>query len=155
VRSRSGSDSIAATDKMIRPFCILLVAVAVAMAMAVASAAAEPPPLEAESNKTGYATVAAALAALKDKPGTKMTVTAKWTTIEDMEGDAIVLWSFTHAEHPAHPSVVKRAMKARPDGYYIDMNVRCEAPDKAACNALVRSFEALNEKVRQAARDGN
>jgi hypothetical protein len=44
-------------------------------------------------------------------------------------------------------------MQARADGYYIDMNVRCEATDKAACAALVSSFQALNEKVRRAARD--
>ena len=134
---------------MIRSICLLLAAVAMA------GATAEPPTPDAEPNKTGYATVAAALEGLKAKPGTKVTVSEKWTTIEDMEGKGIVLWSFTHPGHPAHPAVVKRAMQARADGYYIDMNVRCEAADKAACNALVRSFQALNEKVRQAARDGN
>ena len=134
---------------MIRRICILFAAVALV------GAAAETPPPDAEPNNTGYPTVAAALEALKAKPGAKMSVSDKWTTIEDMEGKDIVLWSFTHPGHPAHPSVVKRAMTARADGYYIDMNVRCEAADKAACNALVRSFQALNDKVRQAAREGN
>ena len=41
-------------------------------------------------------------------------------------------------------------LTTRADGYYIDMNVRCESDDKAACAALVRSFQALNDKVRQA-----
>jgi hypothetical protein len=134
---------------MNRAICILLTAVALS------GTAAEPLTPDAEPNKTGYPTVAAALEALKAKPGTKVTVSEKWTTIEDMEGRDIVLWSFTHPEHPAHPSVVKRAMQARADGFYIDMNVRCEVVDRAACAALVRSFQTLNEKVRQAARDGN
>jgi len=134
---------------MIRPICILFTAVALVVT------AAETPRLDAEPNKTGYPTVAAALEALKVKPGAKVSVSDKWTTIEDMDGKDIVLWSFTHAGHAAHPSVVRRAMQARADGYYIDMNVRCEAADKVACNALVRSFQALNDKVRQAAGEGN
>jgi hypothetical protein len=74
---------------MNRATCILLVAVALS------SGAAEPPAPDTESNKTGYPTVAAALDALKAKPGAKVTVSDKWTTIEDVEGKDIVLWSFT------------------------------------------------------------
>jgi hypothetical protein len=63
------------------------------------------------------------------------------------------LWSFTHLGHAAHPSVVKRILQTKPDGYHIEMNVLCEA-ERASCGALVRSFEALNERVRQSVRDG-
>jgi hypothetical protein len=128
---------------MIRVVCILLCAFA---AGAVAQVAVP--------NNTGYPTVAAALEALKAKAGTRISVSKSWTTIEDMDGEDVVLWSFTVATHAAHPSLVKRTLRKKEDGYYIDMNVLCEANDAAACAGLVRSFQALNEQVKRSLAEG-
>lgn len=117
--------------------------------LASVSTAADAPAQASAPNKTGYSSVAAALDALKAKPGTSVTATKSWTTIEDMEGEDIVLWSFTVPAHAAHPSVVKRTLHKRVDGYYIDMNILCESADRIACDGLVRVFQALNEQVKR------
>jgi hypothetical protein len=129
-------------------------AFALLAALASVSTAAESQVQASEPNKTGYSTVAAAFAALKAKPGTKVTASSAWTTIEDREGEDLVLWSFTVPTHAAHPSVVKRTLQKRADGYYIDMNILCESIDRNACAGLVRSFQALNEQVKRSLSEG-
>ena len=124
------------------------------VAMASAGNAAETSAPVSEPNRTGYPTVAAALDGLRAKPGARETAGKAWTTIQDMEGENIVLWSFTVPSHPAHPSVVKRTLQKKEDGYYIDMNILCEASDKAACAGLVPTFQALNEQVRRSLAEG-
>jgi hypothetical protein len=133
---------------------MLRLAFIVLAGLATVCTAAETPVQTSEPNKTGYPSVAAAFDALKAKPGTKMTATKAWTTIEDMEGEDLVLWSFTVPTHPAHPSVVKRTLQKKSDGYYIDMNIRCEAVDQNACAGLARSFQALNEQVKRSLSEG-
>jgi hypothetical protein len=123
-------------------------------AFASVSMAAETPVQAPEPNKTGYPSVAVALDALKAKPGTKVRTTNAWTTIEDTEGESLVLWSFTVPTHAAHPSVVKRMLQKKADGYYIDMNIRCESADRSACAGLARSFQALNEQVKRSLSEG-
>jgi hypothetical protein len=118
------------------------------------STAAETSVQNSEPNKTGYSSVAAAFDALKAKPGTKVTATTAWTTIEDMVGEDLVLWSFTVPTHAAHPSVVKRTLQKKADGYYIDMNILCESADRGACAGLVKSFQALNEQVKRSISEG-
>ena len=118
-------------------------------AFASVSMAAETPVQAPEPNKTGYPSVAAALDALKAKPGTKVTTNNAWTTIEDTEGEDLVIWSLTVPTLSAHPSVVKRTLQKKADGYYIDMNIRCESADKSACAALAKSFVALNEQIKR------
>ena len=122
--------------------------------LASVSIAAETSVQTSEPNMTGYPSVAAAFDALKAKPGTKVAATTAWTTIEDMEGDDIVLWSFTVPTHAAHPSVVKRTLQKKADGYYIDMNIRCESANRDACAGLVKSFQALNEQVKRSLSEG-
>ncbi len=122
--------------------------------LASVSTAAETPVQASEPNKTGYSSVATAFDALKVKPGTKVAATNAWTTIEDMEGEDLVLWSFTVPTHAAHPSVVKRALQRRADGFYIDMNILCESANRSACAGLVRSFQALNEQVKRSLSEG-
>jgi hypothetical protein len=134
---------------MMRSICLVLAASSL-----VGAVRAQTPTQAMEPNKIGYPTVAAALEALKTKPGAKQQDSKRWIIFEDAEGEDLVLWSFTLTTHQAHPSVVKRTLQKRADGYYIDMNVRCEAADKSACGALVQSFRSLNEQVRKSLQEG-
>jgi hypothetical protein len=105
---------------------------------------------EAKDNTIGYPTVSAALEALRAKSGTKVTVQDGWTVIEDMEGNEITLWTFTSVGHPAHPSAVKRAF-VRDGATHLETSIHCEA-EKAACDALVRAFDALNAEMIESVR---
>ena len=75
-----------------------------------------------------------------------MSVKDGWTVASDPSGPTI--WSFPPKGHPAYPSAVKRQIENRAGGAYVNMNVLCEA-SKSACDDLVRSFQALNEQMRQ------
>ena len=117
---------------------------ALALLLPAFAGAEEPAPLpEAEKSTIGYATVADALAALKLKPGVKVSATADgWTVFA--EGTA--LWSFTPEGHPAHPSAVRREPVERDGKVVIEMAVLCEA-GKEPCDQLVRDFTILNESI--------
>jgi hypothetical protein len=69
-----------------------------------------------------------------------------WTIANDSA--AMAIWSFAPADNAAYPAAVKRQIENRDGGTFINMSVRCEA-SKAACDDLVRSFQALNEQVVQ------
>jgi len=99
-----------------------------------------------EANGVGYPTVDAALAALKSKSGVNISVQGGWTIVDDRQSNAI--WSFTPADHPAHPAVVKRSLVQKDSGVYIDMTALCQAT-KAACDKLMDEFNALNARVAQ------
>ena len=58
-------------------------------------------------------------------------------------------WSFTPPGHYAHPAVVQRLLKKRPNGdMYIEMSVFCESA-KAACDRLNEEFTELNRQMRE------
>jgi hypothetical protein len=99
----------------------------------------------------GYPSVAAALAAMKAKPGVAISSEGGWTVIVDRA--SMILWSFTPSGHPAHPSAVRRAIVQRGDGVFVDMSVKCES-QKAACDQLVAEFNQLTEKMRQGLNQG-
>lgn len=99
---------------------------------------------ESPTNEIGYATVADALAALRNRPGVQISQQGGWTIVSDPASRT--LWSFTPPEHPAHPSAVKRSVVSRAGSTYIDMKVLCEA-SKAACDKLVIDFQELNQKM--------
>ena len=97
----------------------------------------------------GYKTVSAALESLRSMSGIDITTTKPdgWTIASDSKNN--VQWSFTPPQHYAYPTVVKRALKLRPDGnIYIEMTALCEA-DKASCDKLIEEFKALNERIGQ------
>jgi hypothetical protein len=58
---------------------------------------------------------------------------------------------FTKPLHPAHPSVIERALKENDGGVYFSENGRSFAPDKAqpAFQAWLGEFKALDEQVRK------
>jgi Protein of unknown function (DUF4019) len=95
----------------------------------------------------GYPTVAAALSALRAKPGVRIQDQQGWIIVTDTQSGTPTLWSFTPPGNPAHPSVVKRSLVAQKDGSTgIEMNILCEA-DKSSCDALVRQFQVLNDRA--------
>jgi hypothetical protein len=75
-----------------------------------------------------------------------------WTIAEDRS--SATLWSFTPANHPAHPSAVKRQLVNEAGKLTLKMSVSCRAA-KAVCDALVRDFEALNQQMINAIREGH
>ncbi|MDZ4372375.1 MAG: hypothetical protein U1C74_13255 [Phenylobacterium sp.] len=73
-----------------------------------------------------------------------------WTIAE--ERSSSTLWSFTPANHPAHPSAVKRQLVNEGGNVNLKMSISCSAT-KAVCDALVRDFEALNQQMIKAIRE--
>jgi hypothetical protein len=96
-----------------------------------------------------FSSVAAALKALeaRDGNGTIVTHADGWTIVNEPLASA--QWSFTPADHPAYPAVVRRVIKRAPDGMVsVEVGSRCEALE-AACTQLLAEFAAMNERVTQ------
>lgn len=108
-------------------------------------------PIPEARNSIGYPSPAAALAALRAKAGVSFSEQGGWTVAE--ERSSATLWSFTPANHPAHPSAVKRQLVDEDGKVNMKMSVSCSAA-KAACDALVREFESLNQQMIKAIREG-
>ncbi|MBL8517763.1 MAG: DUF4019 domain-containing protein [Betaproteobacteria bacterium] len=102
-----------------------------------------------ENRGVGYATVAAAMEALRARGDVKISVQDGWTIIEDRSAQAF--WSFTPQGHPSHPAAVKREIVSRDGSLFIDMSALCEA-SKAACDKLMVEFKELNERMSQSIR---
>lgn len=115
------------------------------------AARADEAPLPEDENGVGYASVAAALADLRTRPGVKFRTENGWTVAEDMKNRTI--WSFAPAGHPAYPSAVKRQLVEDGAGTSLGMSVSCEAT-KEPCDALVREFEQLNNAALSGGRKG-
>jgi hypothetical protein len=111
-----------------------------------AGSQASAPLPEADGHPIGYPTVAAALAALRKRDVVKFSVQQGWTIAEEQA--AMSLWSFAPPGNPAYPSAVKRQVVREGDASVLRMSVLCEA-EKAPCDALVRSFQALNAQMEQ------
>jgi len=99
---------------------------------------------EAKESTIGYPTVAAALEALRAKPGVRFAYEDSWLVVSDPPTQT--LWSFTPAGHPAHPAVVKRQVVEQNGAVGLSMTVRCEAT-KVACEAMVKMFEIQNASL--------
>lgn len=116
-------------------------------------AAAGAPTTSNAPTGVGFRSVADALAALKTRPGAKLSVTQPdaWTIISEQGGS--VVWSFTPANHPAYPAVVRRSLLVGEDGIArIEMAVLCQA-EKAPCDSLTKDFRAINERSMRALRE--
>jgi hypothetical protein len=107
------------------------------------AAASAPAPLaESPHSSIGYPTVAAALADLKSRRDVTISTEKGWTIANDSASRA--LWSFSPADYPAYPAAVKRQVIEKDGLVTVEMNILCQA-GKAACDDLVRSFNALND----------
>ncbi|MGJ7606486.1 hypothetical protein ACSFA7_19245 [Variovorax sp. LT1R20] len=105
---------------------------------------------ERKTSVIGYGSVEEAMRALKEKPGSSVTVTKpdSWIIINE-PGPLSTQWSFTPAGHYAHPAVVRRAIKIVDNGdVSIETTALCEA-QKVSCDKLIGEFRQLNERARQ------
>ncbi len=112
----------------------------------VASFVIQYDPLPEDTGSFEYSSVAEALADLKTKEGVKINVSQGWTIITEANG--LTMWSFAPSDNPAYPAVAKRVFYEDQNGWFVTMNIHCEA-DKAACDQFVRDFEKLNEDMRK------
>ncbi len=95
----------------------------------------------------GYATVDAAITALKSSKTNKVSISPDgWTIVS--EGARGPLWSFTPPKHPAHPAAVKRVLVEKNGSIVIAMSALCQA-SKSACDALIEEFKLLNNKIAE------
>ena len=92
-----------------------------------------------------------ALTALRARSDVTITGQGGWTIVSDESG--LTIWSFTPADHPAHPAYVERRMIQKDGAWYVRMNVQCGA-SKKACDKLVEEFRALNEQIREELNSG-
>ncbi len=129
---------------MARPTASCLVG---ALVINVALAQSTPPsPPQPPQPGIGYQTVAGALAALRSRPDSQVSIQGGWTIITSPTDRS--LWSFTPAGHPAHPAVVKRTVVEKDGSISVQTNALCEA-DKTACDKLIDEFRLLNDRVRE------
>jgi hypothetical protein len=120
-------------------------AAAMALTLLTALACAQPPPAAREW-PIGYPSVAAALAAVRAKPGVKISLQSGWTVIDDR--DASTFWSFTPPGHPAHPAAVRRILTEKDGAFYLQTRILCQAT-KSACDKLKADFDDLENKMRE------
>ncbi|MGD9924741.1 MAG: hypothetical protein AB7V13_25325, partial [Pseudorhodoplanes sp.] len=71
-----------------------------------------------------YDTVAAALAALKAKPGVKFSTGDGWTFADDTD---VAQWTFTPPNHYANPSVGRRELHQQGGRIFVVTRILCEA----------------------------
>jgi hypothetical protein len=114
------------------------------MILAVAGLIAAAGPLSAQSIE--YPTVAAAMSALKAKPGVKFSNNDGWTIAQDT-GD--VLWSFTPATHFANPAVGRRSLHQQDGRFVVRTEILCQA-QKAACDRLKADYDLLDKRMMEA-----
>lgn len=94
----------------------------------------------------GYPTVAKALEALKARSDVNVSVQGGWTIVDETPANA--LWSFTPADHPAHPAVVKRAVVTHDGVVSVNMTALCQA-GKTACDKLIEEFKTMTAQMSQ------
>ena len=108
------------------------------------AAAVSFPALAQKGTAIGYRTVAAAMADLKAKKGTSISIHGGWTIIEDKASDAV--WSFVPAGHPAYPAVIRRTVVVRDGKAGIATESLCQN-NKTACDKLMDEFEKKYERL--------
>ncbi len=107
-------------------------------------------PLAPAASRIDYPSVAVALKELeaKDGNGTVVAHADGWTIVN--EPLAAAQWSFTPADHYAHPAVVRRVIKREAGGRVsVDTTSLCEAP-QPECARLLVEFSAMNDRITQA-----
>jgi hypothetical protein len=125
---------------------LLLVLVFCFPLFCVAEPVASDPQYSFQPAVPGPNPVEEALAALRARTDVTFTTQSGWTIAT--EGEGLTIWSFTPADHPAHPAYVKRWSFQKDGAWYLDMQVMCGA-SKAACDKLVSDFQKLNEQMRE------
>lgn len=99
-------------------------------------------------DQIGYPSVADALLALKNNPGSKISAENDWVIIELFNGKNVELWHFTPKAHPATPAAIKRQIVKRDGQIHVDMRVKCEGK-KEACDELIAQYEKISDDVEK------
>jgi hypothetical protein len=99
---------------------------------------------EVEGPVIEYPSVAAAQESLSARSDVVISYENRWQIIVDEKTRTI--WSFSPADYPAYPAVVKRQVVPAAKGSTMIMSIACEA-SKAACDNLVIEFQRLNGGV--------
>jgi hypothetical protein len=97
-----------------------------------------------DSATIGYATVGAALQALRSDPTARFETQQQWIVVASSEAEQPVQWFFTPPAHPAHPSVIKRTAVERGGQGFIDIAVLCQV-EQAECERLLDDFRQTHE----------
>ncbi len=101
-----------------------------------------------EENSIHYKSVGEALAVLESKPDAALTEHEGWKVFNLKENGLYVLWSFTPASHPAHPSLIKRSIFKKNGQLYIEMDALCES-SQLFCDSLMEEFKHINAQIIQ------
>lgn len=102
----------------------------------------------------GFKSVAEAMAALKDKPGVRVTTRSRDQWIIINEAGAKINWSFAPVGHYAYPAVVRREIKVNDDGKLV-MQTRalCDS-GKSSCERLIAEFNESNRRAYEIIQKG-
>lgn len=104
---------------------------------------------EARGASIPYATPDEALKALRALPHVREREENDWVVLQDFQQQ--VFWSVTTPANGWHPSIVRRELVSHDGDVSVAMQVRCGA-SRAACDALVETFKASNERLRMRAK---
>jgi hypothetical protein len=100
-----------------------------------------------EPSAIGYSSVAAALKALRADPTATESTQRGWTVF--VRAGSYEIWSFTPADHPAHPSAAKRTMyQSDNGGWHVVTQMLCQST-KASCDALKEEYRQLDEQMKE------
>ena len=108
----------------------------------------------AEDDAIQYKTVEDALKALESDSGAELTEYEGWKIFKQKNDGRYVLWSFTPAEHPAHPTVVRRTIAKVNGQLNIDMDALCYST-QIFCDSLMEDFKQINENIKQRESSGS
>lgn len=104
-----------------------------------------------EPSAIGYSSVDEAYTALRAKAGVTFSKTGDWIIANDIDKS---IWSFTPANHPAHPSVGRRRLLSQDGGgYRVETKILCQA-QKAACDSLYADYQLLDRRMMESLRAG-
>ena len=124
---------------------LLLAAAALAYASAANAAAADATPI-------GYASVAAARAALSADRTATTRDQQGWTVVASRENGAAVEWFFTPETHAVYPAVIKRTVVEEDGVGMIEIAALCETASQDPCDQLIEDFRQTHKVTIKAPR---
>lgn len=107
-----------------------------------------------EDGPIPFKTVEEALKSLESDPKTELTEYEGWKIFKQKQNGRYILWSFTPDNHPAHPTVVRRAIVKLNGELTIDMDALCYST-RIFCDSLMEDFKQINEGIIQRESSGS
>ena len=106
------------------------------------------PALALTESSIGYATVQEAFEALSADLGATQNEYEGWTIFQQKVDGKTVIWSFTHEDHPVHPSVVRREVVKKGAEVSITMGVLCHS-SRLDSDQLIEQFNHINQNLKR------